>query len=117
MTRKQSGRLGYKSKFVSISLLSDWSNDFFKNGTTMIGFLSAHNSKCEKKYGMHESEVLDWKTWRIACIDFFNKVLTIDESELFKCIDCGLRPKVLVIDGIAMDTMKSEIEKHHEDFT
>ena len=117
LTRKQSGRLGYKSKFVSISLLSDWANDFFRNGTSMIGFLSAHNSKCEKKYGMHESEVLDWKTWRIACIDFFNKVLTIDESELFKCIDCGPRPKVLVIDGIAMGIMKSEIEKHHEDFT
>ena len=66
---------------------------------------------------MHENEVLDWKTWQIACIDFFSKVLTIDESELFKCIDCGPRPKVLVIDGIAMGIMKSEIEKHHEDFT
>ena len=31
--------------------------------------------------------------------------------------DCGPRPKVLAIDGIAMGIMKSEIEKHHEDFT
>ena len=43
------------------------------------------------------------------------EILTIDEKEAFQCIDCGPRPKVLVIDGIAMGIMKSELKNQEED--
>ena len=33
---------------------------------------------------------------------------------MFKCVDCGPRPEVLVFDGIAMGLMKTELNKHKE---
>ena len=47
----------------------------------------------------------------------FINVLKIDEKEIFKCRNCGPRPKVLVIDGIAMGLMKSLLDKNEEDLT
>ena len=41
-------------------------------------------------------------------------MLTIDEKDAFRCTDCGPRPKVLVIDGIAMGIQKGELEKHKD---
>ena len=42
-------------------------------------------------------------------------ILRINEREAFQCIDCGPRPKVLVIDGIAMGILKTELHKYkHE---
>ena len=98
LVRQNNGRLGYTCQFVSVSLLSDFANDFFKTGTTMRGFLNAHNSKCTNKYGMSENEILSWNTWQIACNDFFMNVLTIDEKKVFQCLTCGPRPNVLVIE-------------------
>ena len=39
---------------VSLSLLADFANEFFKNGTTMIGFHHAYISKCQNKFGMSD---------------------------------------------------------------
>ena len=51
----------------------------------------------------------------IACVEFFKNILRINEREAFHCIDCGPRPKVLVIDGIAMGILKTELHKYkHE---
>ena len=102
---------------VSLSLLADFANEFFKNGTTMRGFFNAYISKCNLKFGMSVEELLSWAAWRVACVEFFNNVLTINEKELFKCSGCGPRPQVLVIDGIAMGLMKSELDKYNEDFS
>ena len=53
--------------------------------------------------------------WRSACVEFFKNILRINEREAFQCIDCGPRPKVLVIDGIAMGILKTELHKYkHE---
>jgi len=41
-------------------------------------------------------------------------ILTIDEKGSFTCISCGPRPKVLVIDGIAMGLQVKELEKNKE---
>ena len=102
---------------VSLSLLADFANEFFKNGTTMRGFHKAYISKCQNKFGMSDRGLISWATWRLACKEFFINVLKIDEKEIFKCRNCGPRPKVLVIDGIAMGLMKSLLDKNEEDLT
>ena len=101
---------------VSLSLLADFANEFFKNGTTMRGFHKAYISKCQNKFGMSDRGLIAWSTWRIACKEFFTNVLKIDEKEIFKCRNCGPRPKVFVIDGIAMGLMKSRLDKNEEEF-
>ena len=65
---------------VSLSLLADFANEFFKNGTTMIGFHKAYISKCQNKFGMSDRGLIAWSTWRIACKEFFANVLKIDEK-------------------------------------
>ena len=37
--------------------------------------------------------------------------LKLDDKKSFTCVDCGPRPKVLVIDGIAMGLQLSELKK------
>ena len=49
-----------------------------------------------------------------ACVEFMTNILTIDEKGSFTCISCGPRPKVLVIDGIAMGLQVKELEKNKE---
>ena len=66
------------------------------------------------KYGMNENKVISWNHWRKACVIFITEILRIDEKEVFKCVDCGPRPEVLVFDGIAMGLMKTELNKHKE---
>ena len=65
---------------------------------------------------MSDRGLIAWSTWRIACKEFFTNVLKIDEKEIFKCRNCGPRPKVFVIDGIAMGLMKSRLDKNEEEF-
>ena len=115
LTKAHTGRLGYRVNLVSISLLADFTNDFFKNGTTITGFYTGYRSKCITKYGMDEKDVIPMIAWKAACVKFLTEILTIDEKEAFQCIDCGPRPKVLVIDGIAMGIMKSELKKQEEE--
>ena len=66
------------------------------------------------KFGMQESELISWTAWHHAYVEFFTNVLTINEKDAFQCTDCGPRPKVLVIDGIAMGIQKGELEKHKD---
>ena len=82
----------------------------------MRGFRKAYISKCQNKFGMSDRGLIAWSTWRIACKEFFANVLKIDEKEIFKCRNCGPRPKVFVIDGIAMGLMKSRLDKNEEEF-
>ena len=65
---------------------------------------------------MSDRGLIAWSTWRIACKEIFANVLKIDEKEIFKCRNCGPRPKVFVIDGIAMGLMKSRLDKNEEEF-
>ena len=58
LEKVHNGRLGFKINLVSLSLLTDFVNDFFKNGTTMRGFYKAYHSKCTMKYGMNENKVI-----------------------------------------------------------
>ena len=115
VTKVHNGRLGYKINLVSLSLLYDFANDFFKNGTTITGYFRAYKSKCTMKFGMDEKQVISWVAWRSACVEFITNILTINETEVFQCSDCGPRPKVLVIDGIAMGLKKSELDKYKEE--
>ena len=42
--------------------------------------------------------------WHATCVEF----LTIPEKKVFPCVNCGLRPNVLVIDGIAVGLDRCE---------
>ena len=42
--------------------------------------------------------------WHATCVEF----LTISEKKVFPCVNCGLRPNVLVIDGIAVGLDRCE---------
>ena len=81
----------------------------------MRGFYSGYKSKCVTKYGMDQDDIISWYAWHLTCVKFLTEILRIDEKRAFECIDCGPRPKVLVIDGIAMGIMKSELKKQEED--
>ena len=43
-----------------------------------------------------------------------HQCLTINEKDAFQCTDCGPRPKVLVINGIAIGIQKGELEQHKD---
>ena len=102
-------RLGYAFNIVSLSLLTDFLTDFLQNGTTMRGFYNSYKSKCTMKYGMSETDVICWRFWHIACLDFLERIVKIDEIETFTCSTCGPRPKTLVIDGVAMGLQVSKL--------
>ena len=46
------------TSLVSLSLLFDYCLEFFETGQTMRGFYGTYKSKCLKKYGMEESEII-----------------------------------------------------------
>ena len=102
-------RLGYAFNIVSLSLLTDFLTDFLQNGTTMRGFYNSYKSKCTMKYGMQETDVICWRFWHIACLDFLERIVKIDELETFTCNTCGPRPKALVIDGVSMGMQVSKL--------
>ena len=89
-------RMGYPVNLVSLSLLTDFTNDFFTKGVTMRGFYKGYESTCTMKWGMDPTQVLSWNKWHAACVDFWNNILTIDDKKSFVCVDCGPRPNVLV---------------------
>ena len=66
---------------------------------------------------MDQTKVIGWKNWHAACVEFWNNILTIDDKKSFMCVDCGPRPEVLVIDGIAMGLQISELKKNLENMT
>ena len=101
--------LGMTVNLVSLSLLTDFLTEFFQNGTPMIGFYSSYKSKCTMKYGMKETDVISWKIWHLACLEFLERIVMIDEIETFTCNTCGPRPKALVLDGIAMGLQTSKL--------
>ena len=101
--------LGMAVNLVSFSLLTDFLTEFFQNGTTMRGFFNSYQSKCTMKYGMEETDVISWKVWHIACVEFMEKIVNIDKTETFTCDTCGPTPKALVIDGIAMGMQISKL--------
>ena len=107
-------RMGYPVNLVSLSLLTDFTNDFFTKGVTMRGFYKGYESTCIMKWGMDPTQVISWNKWHAACVDFWNNILTIDDKKSFVCVDCGPRPNVLVLDGIAMGLQISELKKNCE---
>ena len=92
---------------VTYSLLIDFINEFLKNGVTMRGFYSSHQSKSIMKYGVAESDVISWYAWHKACVEFMSNIFEINEREAFSCLTCGPRPPILVIDGISMGIQQS----------
>ena len=75
LTKTTGRRFGYKVNVVSLSLLSDYANDFFKNGTPMIGFYKSYKSKCINKYGMEEDEIVSWVCMEIGLCRIFQKYI------------------------------------------
>ena len=43
--KRTKSRMGYTVNLVSLSLLCDFSNDFFRNGVTMRGFYLSYSSR------------------------------------------------------------------------
>jgi len=107
-------RMGYPINLVSLSLLTDYIHDFFTKGSTMRSFYVGYEKKCIMKWGMEPKQVISWNMWHSACVEFLNNILTIDDKKCFTCINCGPRPKVMVVDGIAMGLQISELKKHIE---
>ena len=104
--------MGYSVNLVSLSLLTDFTHDFFTKGVTMRGFYLGYETMCTMKWGMDPKTVISWTNWHSACVEFWNNVLTIDDKKSFTCVTCGPRPKVLVVDGTAMGLQISELKKH-----
>ena len=68
---------------VSLSLLFDYSIEFFETGQTMRGLYRTYRAKCMLKYGMDESEIVSWNKWRKACNIFWKDILVMDLKEDF----------------------------------
>ena len=110
-TRRKNGPNSVAS-VVSLSLLFDYSLEFFETGQTMRGFHRTYRAKCMIKYGMAESEILCWIKWRKACNIFWKDILVMDLQEAYICKSCGPRPKTLVVDGIALGIQTKQLRKY-----
>ena len=97
------------SSWTTYSLLIDFINEFLKNGVTMRGFYSSHQSKSIMKYGVAESDVISWYAWHKACVEFMSNIFEINKKEAFSCLTFGPRPPILVIDGISMGIQQSKL--------
>ena len=87
---------------VTYNLLIDFITEFLKNGVTMRGFHSSHQSKSIMKYGVAESDMISWTAWHRACEEFMSNIFEINKKEALSCLTCGPRPPILVFDWISM---------------
>ena len=99
------------ASLVSMSLLYDFSLEFFETGQTMRGFYRTYKAKCTTKYGMDESELITWQVWLSACQKFWLEVVTMDLKTAYECVKCGKEPPNLIFDGIAMGFQVTLLEK------
>lgn len=110
-TRQRNGTQSV-STLVSLSLLFDFSIDFFETGQTMRGFHRSYRAKCLLKYGMDAEDIVSWRKWREACNIFWKDIFVMDLKETYKCDNCGPRPHTLVVDGIAMGIQTKQLKKY-----
>ena len=110
-TRQRNGTQSVAS-LVSLSLLFDFSINFFETGQTMRGFHRSYRAKCLFKYGMKEEDIVSWYIWRQACNIFWKDIFVMDLKETYKCNNCGPRPHTLVVDGIAMGIQTKQLKKY-----
>ena len=59
------------------------------------------------KDGMKETDLIDWRTWHTASVEFLEKIMNIGKKESFNT--CGPRPRALVVDGIAIGMQISKL--------
>ena len=82
----------------NLLLSSTWL--FSKSGTSLRGFLAAHNNRMISQYGAEQTELLPWHIFMSSIYLFWNEVLDLDLKKLFLCQNCGPKPEVLYMDGV-----------------
>lgn len=102
---------------VSLSLLFDFSLEFFETGQTMRGFYRSYKAKCHHKYGMKEEDIISWNKWRQACNIFWKDIFVINLKKTYLCNTCGPRPSTLVVDGIALGIQTKQFKKYMKNMT
>ena len=115
-TRQQNGAKS-TATLVSLSLLFDFSLEFFETAQTMRGFYRSYKAKCVYKYGMKEEEVISWNKWRQACNIFWKDIFVMDLKKNYTCKSCGPRPHTLVVDGIALGIQTKQFKKYMKNMT
>ena len=92
-TRQRNGTQSVAS-LVSLSLLFDFSINFFETGQTMRGFHRSYRAKCLFKYGMKEEDIVSWYIWRQACNIFWKDIFTESALRPIQSISRNVRMSV-----------------------
>ena len=96
-TQKLSKLLTRISRLKEIEqFITDFLTAFLQNGTTMRGFYQSYQSKCLMKDGMKETDLIDWRTWHTACVEFLEKIMNIGKKEIMMMMISPLQPKALL---------------------
>ena len=48
------------------------------------------------KDGMKETDLIDWRTWHTACVEFLEKIMNIGKKEIMMMMISPLQPKALL---------------------
>ena len=104
------GRKGRTTHLVTYNFLLDYTYCFIKTGSTLRGYLAAHNKKIRDQYGADTHELVPFHIFRSAVFLFWGEVLNINPKTGFVCPECGPRPKTLCCDGVAVGMQWEKIK-------
>ena len=104
------GRKGRTIHLVTYNFLLDYTYCFIKTGSTLRGYLAAHNKKLRDQYGADTHELVPFHIFRSAVFLFWEEVLNINPKTGFVCPECGPRPKTLCCDGVAVGMQWEKIK-------
>ena len=96
------GRKGRTGHLITYNFLLDYTYNFIKTGSTLRGYLAAHNKKMTNQYGAEDHELVPFHIFKNAVFLFWEEVLNMNPKTAFVCPDCGPRPKTLCCDGVAV---------------
>ena len=89
-----------KYVFVTYDLLMGYTTAWSNRGVTLRAYYDELSDNFLNKW--KKPFILTWTIWRFAVIRFWNEVLEIDMKKVFQCIECRLKPPVLVADGTSV---------------
>ena len=106
ITKGQKGRTTY---LMTYNFLLTYTYVFVKSGTTLRGFINAHNKRLVDQYGATDMDLVPFHIFREAVFLFWENVLNLNPKATFVCPECGPRPATLCCDGVAVGMLWDKV--------
>ena len=94
---------------MTYNFLLQYTYSFVKTGSTLRGFLAAHNKRLMDQYGADINDFVPFNIFREGVFQFWENVLNLNPKSSVVCPECGPRPNTLCCDGVAIGMLWEKI--------